>query len=195
MLTVLADHFTAMNSNATQASPNVLYTLAVFCERNEQTIYSHYTEGGGWEGWLQLEFVPWLRDRWTDTSARREIHVYANEDQKTDILMDKSPTFAYNTVIELKCESIYQDLTERHTNNEEKDSMTNFKRRVKKDIDKINAGLNRDYKPAHCWVFGITRGHNIAKNPGSIDWGTYAVDHTKVGNTDIVVWSWHKEVK
>jgi len=178
---------------ATAASPNVVGTLAMFAESRAGTIYEHYAERGGWEGWLQLEFLAMLRFRWADTGVERERHVYANNGEKADLLMHPSATFAYYTVIELKCESVLQDLTERHTGIDEVDSMTNFKRRLKSDIDKVQRGLNGGFKPAHCWVIGITRGANTAANPGLVDWGNYDVRFTTVGATDIIIWHWSRE--
>lgn len=174
---------------ATAASPNVVGTLGVYCEGNEQGIYDKYATAGGWEPWLQLEFLPWLQERWPDTVTERDAHVYPNKKKRTDLLMHPSETFAYYTVIELKCESVFQDLTE-HT--EDEDYHGRFKARFKKDVKKIENGLNEAFKPAHCWVLGITRGQHMAAAPGDVDWGNYDVKFTTVGSSDIIVWSWYR---
>ncbi|KAI4189720.1 MAG: hypothetical protein L6R41_001272 [Letrouitia leprolyta] len=178
---------------ATEESPAVVFTLQAFCERREHEIYRLYTEHGGWEPWLQLELLPWLRERWTDTVATREQHVFADPNQKTDILMYPSSTFAYHTIIELKCESVFQDLTERGMEEEGaiQESLAKFTYRFKKDIQKIEKGISAKFRPAHCWVLGVTRASEAAKYPEHVNWGGYDVKYSKVGSSDIIVWSWY----
>jgi hypothetical protein len=65
---------------------------------------------GGWEGWLrwlQVELALWLQTQSEEgTLVHREQHVYKDHKQAVDVLVVEG---RFRNIIELKCESVYQD--------------------------------------------------------------------------------------
>ena len=77
---------------------------------NNATIFAQiYSQKGGWEGWAQVELARAIPG-WLGGSCLREyVQVYTNHD-RADIFHENPLTNRRN-VIELKCQSAFQDET------------------------------------------------------------------------------------
>ncbi|KAI3317247.1 hypothetical protein HD806DRAFT_527232 [Xylariaceae sp. AK1471] len=102
--------------------------IAIWAGNNAFKLLQLYSVKGGWEGWAEAELCL-LMPQWIGGSCSREDReVYTNNDL-ADLLHENTMNNTKN-IIELKCQSLYQDDT----------NMAGFRNVYSVDAGKIQAG-------------------------------------------------------
>ena len=91
---------------------NDAYAMHIYqwAQAKQLDITRAFAMKGGWEGWLQVELGLYLAKQQYILGVDREKHVFDNANQKADLYITSNPPAGpHKIVIELKCESQYQD--------------------------------------------------------------------------------------
>ncbi|KAK6499056.1 hypothetical protein TWF481_011625 [Arthrobotrys musiformis] len=170
-----------------------------FLTLNAEKIFDKYTHDGGWECWLQSEFLDYLRRSPIGVKRHcgREEHIWnaPKRGDKVDIItfyMKNKENFV--EALELKCASIRQDY-----------DPGDLAARMQKDIRKLEAGMHylkksitADQKVVYCISMGITADKKtalatraaLAAYPGLNKISRYEVDVEDPENDDRIINIW-----
>ncbi|OBT54824.1 hypothetical protein VE04_05699 [Pseudogymnoascus sp. 24MN13] len=155
---------------------NILAIIGGWAIPMYPTLRQIYPQKGGWEGWMQVNIALGLTQGFPDTKTYREQSVWDGSNERVDLLLlcDGEPT----QIVELKCESFYQD--------NGSGTFKTFVRAMKKDVAKIvvnGDALNPLYKPALCFVIGLTMVDEVTNYAlNTTSWIPYqdAIRHTRL---------------
>lgn len=166
---------------ATIQPDDIIGLMTQWAIKREQSIYSHWTIPGGWEGWARPELHELFYNSW---DSKPEQHVYDNPKLKVDLLLQPHGPSAgcRRQIIELKCQSIGQDAGA---------GIKSLGQRLHKDLCKVSKlkSFNPQFLPAVVWCIGITGQKEAADAAQNWDYGGFKVNRTDVPNTDIsFVW-------
>jgi hypothetical protein len=103
---------------------------------------------GGWESWAQAEIAAFILNADSTSDIEREQHVYTNNSLSTDILVNANITANQQQilVVEMKCESLYQQIRDRNA----------FLNGIDADILKLHRNnLKPNFQNAQRCVLGI----------------------------------------
>jgi hypothetical protein len=147
-----------------------------------------YQQKGGWEGWAQVELANGLSTL-ADCTCQREIMVYANNQKRADLLLTSKISTDPRQVMELKCESLFQDAQGNGA----------YVDKVIEDLDKItDHPVKQELRPARVIALGATFVDKVTEYAAEnkcANWGKYApyIQHaqlaTDIGNT-WGLWCW-----
>ena len=142
------------------------FNIYAWAQEKHRDIKAAFNMKGGWEGWLQVELGLWLEQKGFE--VEREQHVFKNTRQAADMIVTspnsqgKDPV---RTIVELKCESLFQDLVMNQSEPDE--SKQNFQKdpgfatRIKKDLEKfrdMGSNIRDEYRGVFycCIGFSLT---------------------------------------
>ena len=114
--------------------PAIIFALLL---EKRPDIYSAFHMKGGWEGWFQVELALCLQKR--GYTVEREVHVFKAPLEAADLFVTSPHGIC--TIIELKCEGLYQDITDVQFAASE--TRPKFAARIEADTKKFGAGGER----------------------------------------------------
>lgn len=126
-------------------------------------IQSAFHMKGGWEGWLQVELALWLQQNGFE--VEREKHVFNNPLEAADLVVTSpNPQGGYpvRTIVELKCESLYQDFNmspSEPNESRQKEKTPGFATRIEKDFGKFGdkgSNIRDEYRGSFYCCIGFS---------------------------------------
>lgn len=155
------DSFETYGFHSSEKVKALLYcTIYQLVHRRGNDIRKAFWLKGGWEGWLQVELCLWLTQ--AGFYVEREVRVFKNPQQAADMVVQHKNFRGAAIIIELKCESWYQDFDapgEPDESRQRDDTPLSFQTRIMKDVGKLgDAGSNiiDEYRGIYYCCIGLS---------------------------------------
>ncbi|EON67615.1 hypothetical protein W97_06758 [Coniosporium apollinis CBS 100218] len=123
--------------------PAIIFALL---QRKRREIHSAFYMKGGWEGWFQVELALCLEGH--GYTVEREQHVFNAPLEAADLVVTSPHGIC--TIIELKCEGMYQDITDVQL--AAPTTRAKFAVRIDADVEKFGAGGGK-IRDEYCGIF------------------------------------------